>query len=184
MPTPSGATQPFALPSDLVIVRDWAQICDWCLDATASRGANTITNIINDDIIGGQTGIVTFHLGFGAGLVESATLKGEFYLITDLQALTGNSLTSLKMLNCWLAIMSMSRRKTRTKGDLDMIQWAIGMLDSLEKGERIFSLAEVADAELAVVQQTAPYGSREYFERPSIQAMPMFGQRGRGYYGY
>ncbi len=187
-PLPSGATASFANISDLGMAREWSNTADWCSPATIQRG--TLAQF-NSDTLPGAVGMLGKHLQFGAGLIESATLKGEFYQIHDLQALVfqtadyttrldpiTNSGEMLVMMNAWLAIMSLSRRKTRTKSDDEMISWAIGMLEELQIGKRIFSLAATADAGLAVVQDTAPYGSPEYYNRPSIQAYRMFGSRG------
>jgi hypothetical protein len=190
-PVLNGATSSYALITDLLNARDWAQIADWCAPSTQTRG--TLAEVLADTLPN-TPGILNAKLQFAGGLIEAATLKGNMYQLIDLQALIyqppaytarltaiTNSGQMLIEMNSWLAIMALSRRKTRVKTDDNMIDWAIGMLDSLEKGERIFSLAAVSDAGLAEVIDYAPRYSQQYFDRPSIQAIRMFGHRGRGW---
>lgn len=157
----------YAAVTDLKVWKQWQHMADW-LSTDGTRGSESQFN---------SNAAALTHLKAASGLLEAACLKGGRYTPTDLAALTGNSMELLKRIVCWLAIASMSRFKTRTKGDDEEIHWAQDVLQALADGERIFAFQETMDAGIPDNVQMAPPNSQQEADRVSVQAERLFGQR-------
>lgn len=82
-----------------------------------------------------------------SGDVEMAALNGERYTPTDLQTLTGNSLSALKRLVADIAIWRCYQRRPDLNQPMpQQSQVAANLLNALASGERVFGLQEVVDA--------------------------------------
>ena len=82
-------------------------------------------------------------LAAASGRVEAACTVANHYLVADLAALTGNSLSILKDITCTLTMaMLIRRRQGRYVEEYkEKIQEAEEYLDRLRKGERVFGVS-------------------------------------------
>ena len=83
-----------------------------------------------------------------AGIFEGYLFRGNRYLVTDLEGLTGNSLALLKRINCDLFMWLLMQRRPDREPERIEAQEAIAMknLRALAKGEAIFGIPAVAEA--------------------------------------
>lgn len=88
-------------------------------------------------------------LDAGAGEMETACLVGGRYEPTDLAALTGVMATKRDQLNTWLGCKQAFFRRQPMMDIPPFIIAANDLLEQLRKGERIFGLVEVQEANLA-----------------------------------
>jgi hypothetical protein len=116
-------------------------------------------------------------LAAASGEVEAVATKGKRYTPSDLAALTGMSLEYLKRIVCCRAIDTLSRFKSRTKGDDVNAQWAEAQLYALAVGERIFGFVESENAGLPGTVDMAPESSEYDAKRVSKLAGRFFGSR-------
>lgn len=165
--TITSSSAPYITPSDLLNWRDWRQLADW-LSITDARGSQSAFT---------SSTVAIEHCNAAGGLLEAALVKGNRYLVVDLQQLQAaapNQCWSMvKRMLCWLAIDSMSRFKARTPTDEQEIDRANALLEQLANGERILSFQESQDA--GQIDNTR-FGSRHH--EPSHEAQRMFGFRG------
>lgn len=205
MSTPLSSNVAYATVADLKKYRHWTQIADWVTGATGSdtarvTEANLVLTTASDAAL-----LIDEHLKAASGLVESACFRGGRYTVFNLldwanmtsgqrtafetilgrswtssdtaQNIVGSSRSLLKRIVCCLAIGTLSRFKSRTKGDERDEGWGFEMLDALSSGQRIFSITEAGDAGLPDHVEMSPAGSDEEEDRISVQAGRLFGSR-------
>ncbi|MCP4539915.1 MAG: hypothetical protein GY832_22475 [Chloroflexi bacterium] len=100
--------------------------------------------------------IVTAALEDGAGRIRSAATVARIYSDDDLDALTGDSLSLIKRLNCELAMAYLMGRRPEKYGDEDggfkqVKQDVDDFLDRLRKGERLFGVEANLNAGLPTI---------------------------------
>ncbi len=143
MSTPQSSSASYATPDDLVLHHDVRQIGDFIVDIDSTGGNRsraTPAQVL-------ASPIVQEHLDAAAGLIESACQRGGKYSPTDLDTtLTGVSKRLLVKLNCELAFWSLYRRRNASAPIAPGEAFAFDTLVMLEKGERVFGLAENIDA--------------------------------------
>lgn len=175
--TPSGVSTPYATAADLFVYHDWQQVADLLRDGDGPRP----TRVAMADTTGVPGSLLSALLLAASGELESACLIGNRYSTADLQALTGSGLARLKKLVADLAFWTLAQRRQPGASDPDKVpgaKQALAELDRLRDGQRIFGLAESAEAGLPDTRE--PVAG----ENPSStlsRASPLFGDHGTGY---
>jgi phage gp36-like protein len=118
----------YAQPQDLLNRYDNRQLSQFLNDT-----GNVVLpeNLLIDGIL--QTALDT-----AAGMIDSDCFKGQRYLLTDLQSLTGVDLEFLLMLNCDLAFGLLAQRRGFDTSAIPQFQRALEHLVDLRHGEIVF----------------------------------------------
>ena len=130
---------PYATPADVLKRLDARRVGQLVLDngAMATTGAlATDPNLLQ-------------ALEDAEGVVNAAALRGRRYSVADLNGLAGPAKAVLVRLVCLLSYQYLVERRGGLGGDEAAspgYSWAVGMLEMLANGERVFQLDAALDA--------------------------------------
>lgn len=157
----------------------WATPADMALryDVRGLLELPSDTNAAIDEADLDENPVLLELLSAASGEVDSAVRSGERYTTSDLQALTGTSLSLLKQLVCHIAWTFLRERR----GGMDVdefdarMKWSGDKLDRLRRGENVFATDD-PDTAAAMVP------SREVITPSSVIAADLTRDRTRNYY--
>ena len=180
MPTVISTSIPYASPADIRDAHDFRQ----CGDFLNDDGTRVTTTAAVD-----ANSKVTAALMKASGLIEMACTRGNKYSVEDLQSLAGAGRAALVDLCVELAWWKLNVRRWKDKVPVET-QMALNILDSLSSGERIFPLADQANAGnpqngfMTFQQWTtlnpAMVQARPYFGRRAWERVPGGSSNGQG----
>ncbi len=133
----------------MLLMHDARKIGDLLLDTGAREASGSLAT--NEALL--------YAIKRASGEVEAACLKGGRYVIADLAALSGMSLTVLEGLVAYLALWHCAKRRHKLAlkaTDLAGVGEAMELLKALASGEAIFSFQEAADAGLPQTETETP----------------------------
>jgi phage gp36-like protein len=133
-------------------------------DLIARRDKRTIGELMQDsdepptdaEILANAN--LTAILGDASGQVEAAMLCGKRYLPTDLEGLTGNSLSLLKKVVCTIAMADLYERRPgyHIEQATAYAQQAKAYLEDLRTGKNLFNLTDLSAANAAIPSTEGP----------------------------
>lgn len=165
--TPNSSSSSYLSAAEFLKRKDWRTVADFCSDndTRLTQGA-LLTNANLQSL-----------LDDAAGLVECACLPANRYTPADLAALTGVGQKLLYRLIADLAEgLMIERRPDKKRPVPPSFERAMGILDALRTGEKIFPLQEAMNAGNVATEQES---ERDVTDRnlTVTQAARFFGRR-------
>jgi phage gp36-like protein len=148
-------------------------------DMTARYDENVLKDLSSDDGTPAAqlatATAMTAALDDASGQIEAAVLVAQMYQVSDLTALTGNSLALLKQITCDIAMYRMLKRRPEKYGKelVEAKKYCDEYLEMLRQGKRVFNVA----ANIAAGLPTVDGPSARVYER--LNLLP---DRTRNYY--
>lgn len=137
MTTPISTSIAYATPADIREAHDFRQGGDFVNDDGTRMTDSAAFDALPK---------VNRCLMIASGMVEASCLRGNRYTVQDLQGLQGASKYLLIDIVVELAWWKLTGRRLSGKPMPPEALYAFSMLESLEKGEKIFGLQEQANA--------------------------------------
>ncbi len=170
--TPNSSATAYAAPSDLFLRYDIRTIADLVSDTGSRLGGSPNPNAAT---VAASPRLLTLLL-VNSGRVEASCVKGQRYLPTDLQALTGVSKQYLVQIVCALTMGDLFRARPDIGKPDETYQEACESLKALADGEQIFAFVETEAAGVMENQVNTP-GDVENRFLTTVQMRRLFGRR-------
>ena len=140
--TSNSSALAYAAPSDLFALYDIRTVADLCSDTGQRLGGSPNPNA---SVVATSARLLKLLL-VNSGRVEASVVKGQRYLPTDLQVLTGASQQYLIQIVCALTMGDLFRARPDLGKADDTYREACEALKALAEGEQIFAFVETEAA--------------------------------------